>query len=155
MVTRNFTIEEEPEIVAEAEVIPVSCRGADDAQISISITEDSTNRFDRPLSFTYTLSSTDGSFTASFTRTDLNDPAVFEGLEAGLEYTWTVINNNTIGCLDTSIDPILLEDKTDIIVDNGIFDNINIIQTGGLCNCLLYTSPSPRDQRGARMPSSA
>ena len=22
-------------------------------------------------------------------------------------------------------------------------------------NCLLYTSPSPRDQRGARMPSSA
>ena len=26
----------------------------------------------------------------------------------------------------------------------------------GLCyNCLLYTSPSPRDQRGSRMPSSA
>ena len=25
---------------------------------------------------------------------------------------------------------------------------------GGLC-CLLYTSPSPRDQRGSRMPSSA
>ena len=24
-----------------------------------------------------------------------------------------------------------------------------------LCNCLLYTSPSPRDQRGSRMPSSA
>ena len=24
-----------------------------------------------------------------------------------------------------------------------------------LANCLLYTSPSPRDQRGARMPSSA
>ena len=23
------------------------------------------------------------------------------------------------------------------------------------CSCLLYTSPSPRDQRGARMPSSA
>ena len=23
------------------------------------------------------------------------------------------------------------------------------------CNCLLYTSPSPRDQRGSRMPSSA
>ena len=26
---------------------------------------------------------------------------------------------------------------------------------GELCNCLLYTSPSPRDQRGSRMPSSA
>ena len=25
----------------------------------------------------------------------------------------------------------------------------------GLYNCLLYTSPSPRDQRGSRMPSSA
>ena len=26
---------------------------------------------------------------------------------------------------------------------------------GGLYACLLYTSPSPRDQRGSRMPSSA
>ena len=26
---------------------------------------------------------------------------------------------------------------------------------GILCGCLLYTSPSPRDQRGSRMPSSA
>ena len=26
---------------------------------------------------------------------------------------------------------------------------------GKFCACLLYTSPSPRDQRGARMPSSA
>ena len=25
----------------------------------------------------------------------------------------------------------------------------------GLKGCLLYTSPSPRDQRGSRMPSSA
>ena len=24
-----------------------------------------------------------------------------------------------------------------------------------MCICLLYTSPSPRDQRGSRMPSSA
>ena len=27
--------------------------------------------------------------------------------------------------------------------------------TGRCCPCLLYTSPSPRDQRGSRMPSSA
>ena len=26
---------------------------------------------------------------------------------------------------------------------------------GGCMDCLLYTSPSPRDQRGSRMPSSA
>ena len=29
------------------------------------------------------------------------------------------------------------------------------IHHGQLKNCLLYTSPSPRDQRGSRMPSSA
>ena len=28
-------------------------------------------------------------------------------------------------------------------------------QTSIYCTCLLYTSPSPRDQRGSRMPSSA
>ena len=31
---------------------------------------------------------------------------------------------------------------------------LNIMQTSGYI-CLLYTSPSPRDQRGSRMPSSA
>ena len=30
-----------------------------------------------------------------------------------------------------------------------------ITATGGAKSCLLYTSPSPRDQRGSRMPSSA
>ena len=29
------------------------------------------------------------------------------------------------------------------------------VSTGGWNPCLLYTSPSPRDQRGSRMPSSA
>ena len=37
-----------------------------------------------------------------------------------------------------------------------IIDGIRIINRGnGGATCLLYTSPSPRDQRGARMPSSA
>ena len=49
-----------------------------------------------------------------------------------------------------------------------IFDGMKIAAGGfGLCgipeelinalklSCLLYTSPSPRDQRGSRMPSSA
>ena len=30
-----------------------------------------------------------------------------------------------------------------------------IILIGQVVDCLLYTSPSPRDQRGSRMPSSA
>ena len=29
------------------------------------------------------------------------------------------------------------------------------VYTSLICICLLYTSPSPRDQRGSRMPSSA
>jgi len=37
-----------------------------------------------------------------------------------------------------------------------IFAAIRIIDNGAMLNvCLLYTSPSPRDQRGSRMPSSA
>ena len=34
-------------------------------------------------------------------------------------------------------------------------DSIMLIVAPGCCGCLLYTSPSPRDQRGSRMPSSA
>ena len=30
-----------------------------------------------------------------------------------------------------------------------------IVVVGAVIVCLLYTSPSPRDQRGSRMPSSA
>ena len=33
------------------------------------------------------------------------------------------------------------------------FGNLKTLQTASIC--LLYTSPSPRDQRGSRMPSSA
>ena len=33
--------------------------------------------------------------------------------------------------------------------------NDDVIYIGLAMNCLLYTSPSPRDQRGSRMPSSA
>ena len=35
---------------------------------------------------------------------------------------------------------------------DGLDENITLMPPGG---CLLYTSPSPRDQRGSRMPSSA
>ena len=31
----------------------------------------------------------------------------------------------------------------------------DIVERDGVEICLLYTSPSPRDQRGSRMPSSA
>ena len=32
---------------------------------------------------------------------------------------------------------------------------IGVLDAPNPCRCLLYTSPSPRDQRGSRMPSSA
>ena len=41
-----------------------------------------------------------------------------------------------------------------ITVDTDAFDAAMERQKEG-SNCLLYTSPSPRDQRGSRMPSSA
>ena len=34
-------------------------------------------------------------------------------------------------------------------------ENTALIVDGHIVGCLLYTSPSPRDQRGSRMPSSA
>ena len=34
-------------------------------------------------------------------------------------------------------------------------DDQLVLDVGHLEDCLLYTSPSPRDQRGSRMPSSA
>ena len=45
----------------------------------------------------------------------------------------------------------------DVTVEiNGDPEKTITVPAGGkLLHCLLYTSPSPRDQRGARMPSSA
>ena len=40
--------------------------------------------------------------------------------------------------------------------EHTIYLDCDVIQAdGGTRTCLLYTSPSPRDQRGSRMPSSA
>ena len=39
-------------------------------------------------------------------------------------------------------------------IDSGARIEIEVLR-GQLEACLLYTSPSPRDQRGSRMPSSA
>ena len=36
-----------------------------------------------------------------------------------------------------------------------MLDDLASVQMHGIQTCLLYTSPSPRDQRGSRMPSSA
>ena len=47
----------------------------------------------------------------------------------------------------------------DIVDEGAVASDLNLFGFGSLmqlvCTCLLYTSPSPRDQRGSRMPSSA
>ena len=50
---------------------------------------------------------------------------------------------------------------TDPMADGPVIEEAGIrareagMTLGGVLDCLLYTSPSPRDQRGSRMPSSA
>ena len=52
-----------------------------------------------------------------------------------------------------------VNDQVTIDVGNPVGDNMALLHVtldpGHYTNCLLYTSPSPRDQRGSRMPSSA
>ena len=68
----------------------------------------------------------------------------------------TLEAHNWMGTLQTVI---LASDQADVLVaadatDTNPATNEEII--GSFVNaCLLYTSPSPRDQRGSRMPSSA
>ena len=40
-------------------------------------------------------------------------------------------------------------------IEKYLSEQLNVIYTTPIKACLLYTSPSPRDQRGCRMPSSA
>ena len=47
-----------------------------------------------------------------------------------------------------------LEVGTEVIAASGIIGKVKAIK-GEYISCLLYTSPSPRDMTGSRMPSSA
>ena len=47
------------------------------------------------------------------------------------------------------------EDILSAKIDNTVFLGCDIPGDAQCTLCLLYTSPSPRDQRGSRMPSSA
>ena len=63
--------------------------------------------------------------------------------------------NNTAGA-DTIVFSASLSDDLDLRGDAlEITDDLTIDFNDLTLDCLLYTSPSPRDQRGTRMPSSA
>ena len=84
------------------------------------------------------------------------------------------VNNFNIDSIDTKFSAVLSDDyfglKPKILIREG--DTVNqgdplfedktnpgldlfYLQKEDHLGCLLYTSPSPRDQRGSRMPSSA
>ena len=44
---------------------------------------------------------------------------------------------------------------TQILSGNELSPDVVVEMSAWFASCLLYTSPSPRDQRGSRMPSSA
>ena len=76
-----------------------------------------------------------------------NSPVVTVG-EQQFDLTNTI---NTEGLLNTLPQLVPGLDRT----SNNPGGGIATIDLRGLGTCLLYTSPSPRDQRGSRMPSSA
>ena len=47
------------------------------------------------------------------------------------------------------------EDEFEEQMNRAVSEAISAFGDGAVFICLLYTSPSPRDQRGSRMPSSA
>ena len=78
-----------------------------------------------------------------------------ESLSAGL--THLMINQkDAVGLIlfDNSIRKYI-PPKTSKSHKNVIYNSLSKCKTGENTNCLLYTSPSPRDMRRSRMPSSA
>ena len=51
--------------------------------------------------------------------------------------------------VEPMLDDATHESVTELLTEMSAFSTMQTL------NCLLYTSPSPRDQRGSRMPSSA
>ena len=115
----------------------VSCNGDNDGAISISV-----NGGTAPYSFDWS----NGANTEDLT-----------GLVAG-DYTGTVTDAN--GCsmvVEATIsEPSAINasaDATNVACSGGDNGAVQLSVNGG--TCLLYTSPSPRDKRQSRMPSSA
>ena len=64
----------------------------------------------------------------------------------------SVILHPGIRALADNVERYVAEGGGSVIIEVGAGDVIEVIDLEG---CLLYTSPSPRDKRQSRMPSSA
>ena len=89
------------------------------------------------------------------------DILIYDFIPAGFDFDeesnpdWTVDAENTASFIFDDVLGVGQATQIDIV----LILNGESLTTEGLTNiaeiCLLYTSPSPRDQRGSRMPSSA
>ena len=82
---------------------------------------------------------------------------------SGIADATTVEISDTLPSVNIDGDAVLLtyvagsgswSDAPGIVLTEGATDT-DAVNAQGASICLLYTSPSPRDQRGSRMPSSA
>ena len=95
--------------------------------------------------------------------TDTNDDGVYDNRsvvkrDLVAPRAVTVVNGGLLYSAGTSLYWDDLDDNLDAELVDSMYvvgGNIEHQSNGLLYNCLLYTSPSPRDQRGSRMPSSA
>ena len=75
-----------------------------------------------------------------------------------IDYISTISNNKALGYFALAMLPNLASAMAAItwhIFDNSIELKGLVVLQAALTTCLLYTSPSPRDKRQSRMPSSA
>ena len=82
---------------------------------------------------------------ATLNKSDANAPAP--------EISNMSHNNHKIQQTGITFDDVLVQPRYSEIVPSEVETTTRL--TKRISFCLLYTSPSPRDQRGSRMPSSA
>ena len=76
--------------------------------------------------------------------------------DLGLDTSGVDISVNDDGKVSVSGKAVSQEMKEKIILAVGNVEGVEAVEDqADVGVCLLYTSPSPRDQRGSRMPSSA
>ena len=87
-------------------------------------------------------------------RLSLEELAQLDGISG---FVLGVVGNLTKASFQCpgQVEPTVLEGDLEVITLNGTFSPEGVHLHLSLSSCLLYTSPSPRDPKISRMPSSA